>query len=77
MPPVVDEVPTVPVEDIGSQMDDTERNASDDDGDNGRDTEVTEDEVLGGSLKFLHFQWKLKFVQFQWKTLADKWMQGS
>ena len=48
--PVVDEVPTVPVEDIGSQMDNTERNASDGDGDNGRDTEVKEDEVLGGSL---------------------------
>ena len=50
VPPVVDEVPTVPVEDIGSQMDDTEHNASDGDGDNRRDTEVKEDEVLGGSL---------------------------
>ena len=50
VPSVVDEVPTVPVEDIGSQIDDTERHASDGDGDNETDTEVKEDEGLGGSL---------------------------
>ena len=37
------------MEDNGSQLDNTERNASDGDGDNGTDAEGKEDEVQGGS----------------------------